>query len=131
MAYIDPTTVLAPRKLIRRVEVVFNSAPGEGGWSLARLDWEGQTRLGIRWNGDADSAIGNPQSHGLPTWFVIPGELEPLLLEWAEEQTYSRPGGLLDRYREMARDTERENEAQQWSEVLLCGASAQKSTPEN
>ena len=126
MGYVDPATVLAPRKFVRAVEVLFDSGPNEGGWSLARLDWSGKTCLGIRWNGDEESAIGNPQSHGLPTWFVIPKELEPMLLEWAEEQTYSRPGGLLERYREMASDTERENEAQQWTEGLIDDASAQR-----
>jgi len=123
MAYIDPSMVVAPRKSVRRVDVIFDS--GEGGWSLARLDWDGPC-LGIRWNGDEDSAIGNPQSHGKPTWFLIPPQLEPVVLQWAEEQTYSRPGGLLDRYREMAADTEREAEARQWCEGLIHDGPAQR-----
>ena len=118
MVYVDPMAVRSPRKLVRAVEVLFNSAPGKGGWSLARLDWDGQARLGIRWNGDADSSLGNPQSHGLPMWFLLPVELEPVLLDWVEERSYSQPGGLLERYREMAADTERENEAQEWIEGL-------------
>jgi hypothetical protein len=32
---------------------------------------------------------------------------------------YSQPGGLLERYREMAADTERENEAQLWINPIL------------
>jgi len=35
----------------------------------------------MRWNGDNDeNPIGNPQSRGLPTWFVVPkGYVETIL----------------------------------------------------
>ena len=81
MPYVDPQSVVAPRKQIRSVEVIYNSAPGHGGWSIARLDWNGDQALGIRWNGDESSAIGNPQSHGLPTWFVVPEETDMAAVE--------------------------------------------------
>ncbi len=125
MPYVDPETVTAPRKYVRAVEVLYNSAPGEGGFSIARLNWNGNNALGIRWNGDEDSAVGNPQSHSRPTWFIFPEELEPVILQWVDERIQSQPGGLLERYREMASDTDREREASEWSEGLIGDASTQ------
>jgi hypothetical protein len=26
----------------------------------------------MRWNGSEDNPLGNPQSRGIPTWFIIP-----------------------------------------------------------
>jgi hypothetical protein len=109
--------------MVRSVEVIFDS--GEGGWSTAHVDWAGRRVLGIRWNGDANSAIGNPQSHAQPTWFLVPPELELVILQWIEEHVNSRPGGLLDQYREMALDAGREKEAQQWCEGLVGDVPAQ------
>ncbi len=37
--------------------------------------------LAIRWNGRADAEIGNPQSRGLATWFIVPRQLEGALRE--------------------------------------------------
>jgi hypothetical protein len=41
-------------------------------------DWDGRKVLAARWNGSsADTGIGNPQSRGIPTWFILP--------EWLNE----------------------------------------------
>jgi hypothetical protein len=37
--------------------------------------------LAVRWNGDDERPKGNPVSHGMPTWFVLPDEFIDLLLE--------------------------------------------------
>lgn len=34
--------------------------------------WNGKAVLTMRWNGSRDNPIGNPQSRGKATWFVIP-----------------------------------------------------------
>jgi len=54
---------------------------GPGGCALALGRWENDPVLAMRWNGDNDTnPIGNPQSRGLPTWFIIPEAYqEPIL----------------------------------------------------
>jgi hypothetical protein len=39
----------------------------------------------MRWNGDENNVIGNPQSRGLPTWFIIPDEFRQVILARLEE----------------------------------------------
>lgn len=129
MSYVDPAMVLAPRSSVRSVEVLYNSK-GSGGWSVARVRWEGPEGVtecvGIRWNGSDESpGIGNPQSRGNATWFILPEELEAAVLEKVDDLTMSAPGGLLERYREMASDTQQETEAKEWSEGLIGDASTE------
>lgn len=78
MTYIDPKTVDSPRKIWELTEVVINT--GQGGWSLAEGTWDKKPCLAMRWNGtDSDEGVGNPQSRGHPTWFIIPDEMEHML----------------------------------------------------
>ena len=126
MPYVDPQTVLVPRNRVRSVRVLYNTGPGSGSWSAALLDFDGEERIAIRWNGQGRKGIGNPQSHGRPTWFVVPNELAQTIREKAEELNATREGGLMAGYREMANDEEREREAQEWSETLIGDATNQE-----
>jgi len=82
--------------------------------------------VGIRWNGSEDGpGIGNPQSRGNATWFILPEELAQAVLNRLDEITMSGPGGLLEQYREMASDSQQEAEAEEWSEGLIGDASAE------
>jgi|ERR1039458_2460183 hypothetical protein len=124
MAYVEPATVRAPRALIRSVEVLYNKGPGE--WSVARVTWEDRERIGIRWNGGEDGpGIGNPQSRGNATWFILPDELQDVILSRIDDLAMSGPGGLIEGYTAMAKDADREREAEEWSEGLIGDASAQ------
>ena len=49
--------------------------------SLAIGRWAGRPVLAMRWNGTKDSPIGNPQSRGLPTWFIIPDQHVQAILD--------------------------------------------------
>ena len=71
--------------------------------------------LGIRWNGEPSSPLGNPQSRGIPTWFIVPDELRDVVERAVRE--LSSP--LEAAYNEMARDEERDAEAEQWSDALI------------
>jgi len=128
MSYIDPGTVLTPRDRVRSVHVLYNSGPRNGwSWSVALLDFDGEEHIGIRWNGSEDEpGIGNPQSRGRPTWFVIPDELSDLVREQAEQLSNAQEGGLLAGYREMANDQEHEAEALEWCEGLIGDATSQE-----
>jgi hypothetical protein len=123
MAYVEPATVWAPKAAIRSVEVLYNRGPGE--WSVARVVWEGREKIGIRWNGDNGPGIGNPQSRGNATWFILPDELEEAILGKIEDLAMSGPGGLLEGYSAMAADADGEREAEEWSEGLIGDASAE------
>lgn len=55
------------------------------GWSVAELEWHEEPTMACRWNGsttnDDVSEIGNPQSRGNPTWFIIPKALQEAIRE--------------------------------------------------
>ena len=73
--------------MVEVVEVIYDGQANPA-YSLAVIKWEGDYKLGIRWNiaysewGDyrkqngRDGCIGNPQSRGIPTWFVLPDDIK-------------------------------------------------------
>lgn len=80
MSYIDPKTVLSPKGSITDIEVIIDR--GENSWSLARMKWDGSSVIAMRWNGGSNHgipSIGNPQSRGYPTWFVVPDDVGELI----------------------------------------------------
>ena len=78
MSYTKPEDVSSPKNRWRLRRVLHDG--DEGGWSAAEGQWENEGLWGevlaIRWNGTAGAEIGNPQSRGLATWFIMPEELE-------------------------------------------------------
>lgn len=37
------------------------------------MTWDKQVgRIGVRWNGGEGEGVGNPQSRGVATWFILP-----------------------------------------------------------
>ena len=83
MPYPDPITVKSPLKRWKLIEVLRNGeidGSGEGDASIALGEWDGRAVLAIRWNGDDDSSRGNPQSRGLPTWFILPKWMNATML---------------------------------------------------
>lgn len=85
MSYIDPETVRSPVKSWELDRVLINR--GDGSWSLARGRWDGSDVYAIRWNGsNQDTGIGNPQSHGYPTWFVLPDEIAEMVIKSEREK---------------------------------------------
>jgi hypothetical protein len=84
MAYQDPTQVRSPKGAVTHLHVIYDG--GEQtmefqweGWSVAELEWYENPVLAIRWNGSTSregvSEVGNPQSRGNPTWFIVPKPL--------------------------------------------------------
>jgi hypothetical protein len=125
MAYVDPASVDSPKGSVRNLRVIFNA--GEGEWAVAEIDWKGKARVGIRWNGrEGEQGVGNPQSRGHPTWFIVPDLLEDAVREAAERLRKSKNSRLAEGYRAMARDREREREARDWMEGLIADAGDSK-----
>ena len=76
---VNPWTVQSPRRRLAQGSLrVIHHVPG---WSLALGVWDGNRALLVRWNGDAAHPMGNPASHGYPTWFVLPGDLRAPTLD--------------------------------------------------
>lgn len=82
--YIMPDQVTSPKRYWVLVKVLLDT--GEGGYSIALGRWENDPALGIRWNGTKDNPIGNPQSRGLPTWFIVPADLQDAILEKVQKK---------------------------------------------
>ena len=75
MPYIDPSKVHSPKHSWGQNHTVLIDT-GSGGWSAAEGTWDDRPCLGLRWNGSDDhQSIGNPQSRGNPTWWIVPDEL--------------------------------------------------------
>jgi len=70
MAYLPPQSVISPKAHWQLIDVLDDQGAGE--ISVALGKWDDNPVLGMRWNGTTDSPIGNPQSRGLPTWFILP-----------------------------------------------------------
>jgi len=117
--YHDPRTVLSPKGRVKSVEVIYDAGPVDGSWAVARLKWDEETAVGIRWNGDSVSSKGLPQARGYPAWFVLPGDLGPAVLAAAQAISHQRQTALKEEYRLMAADRERESEAEEWAEGLI------------
>jgi hypothetical protein len=117
--YHDPHSVLSPKGRVKSVDVVFDKGPVPRSWSVAEIDWDGDKAVGIRYNGDSESSKGLPQARGNPAWFIVPPELESAVLAAAKEASRAESASLVEGYRMMAADREREAEAEEWTEGLI------------
>ena len=87
-----PEEVTAPRLRWKLIKVLYKGDPSDPekhdpeGYSIALGMWDDVPCLAVRWNACEERPAGNPQSRGLPTWFVIPKELaEPILSTLTDE----------------------------------------------
>jgi hypothetical protein len=124
MSYIRPEEVLSPKNMVGGVLEVIHD-PGENRMSVARILWEEEEKTATRWNGSDDQPLGNPVSRGHATWFVVDDYAAAKVEEAACAAAEQSPNSLVAKYREMANDTDREREAEQWSEGLIRDVSAQ------
>ncbi len=85
LSYQDPSVVKSPKGAVSHLHVIYDGGEqlsdiGDwAGWSIAELEWYEEPTLACRWNGSSEnrevSELGNPQSRGNPTWFIIPRPL--------------------------------------------------------
>ena len=125
MSYVRPEEVLSPKSLVGGVLEVIHD-PGEKRMSVARILWNEEEVIATRWNGSDEQPLGNPVSRGHATWFVVDGYAAAKVEEAARIAAEQSPNSLVAQYREMANDSEREREAEEWSEGLIGDASAQR-----
>ena len=79
MPYIKPTEVISPKAHWSLIDVLLDR--GEGDCAYALGIWDGERRIGFRWNGTEENRLGNPQSRGLPTWTMLDPEIHKQILE--------------------------------------------------
>lgn len=120
--YHDPKTVLSPKNRVKSVDVVYDKGPVPHSWSVAEIEWDDSVAVGIRYNGDTTSHKGLPQARGNPAWFIVPRELESAVLSAAREISRAENASVIDGYKLMAADRERESEAEEWVEGLISDA---------
>ena len=85
MTYIPPDEVASPQRHFLRIKVLDDEGEGKSALALGR--WDNKGVLAVRWNGKGDNPIGNPQSRGLPTWFILPDEYCEAIIEILPDQT--------------------------------------------
>jgi len=71
--------VLSPKRHWVLVAVLDEGSEEDSALALGR--WDNKPVLAMRWNGSNDNPIGNPQSRGFPTWFVVPEEYRKEILK--------------------------------------------------
>jgi hypothetical protein len=125
MSYIRPEEVLSPKNMVGGVLEVIHD-PGENRMSVARILWEEEEKIATRWNGSDDQPLGNPVSRGHATWFVVDDYAAAKVEEAARAAAEQSPNSLVAKYREMANDTDREREAEEWSLGIIRDVSAQR-----
>jgi hypothetical protein len=88
MGYQNPHQVKSPKGAVTHLHVLYDGGEQTGaleweGWSIAELEWFEEPVVACRWNGSTTngnfSEIGNPQSRGNPTWFILPKPLEQVI----------------------------------------------------
>ena len=91
--YITPDKVVSPRRNWRLIRVLQTGEQEDSKKQRVAIaigtwhedDEDGDTVLAMRWNGNKDWPIGNPQSRGLPTWFIIPKRLNEAVIKILSE----------------------------------------------
>lgn len=88
MAYMNPSMVRSPKGRVADLDVLHDG--GEGSFSIARMTWDGTPDvIGVRWNGGTKEGLGNPQSRGIATWFILPEPLAAHAISWSASQAPS------------------------------------------
>jgi hypothetical protein len=93
MSYKKPAEVISPKAHWSLIDVLLDR--GEGDCAYALGIWDGERRIGFRWNGTEDNELGNPQSRGLPTWTMLDTEIHKQIIEQLPPEKLAIARGFL------------------------------------
>ena len=98
MPHVKADLVISPKTRWKLIAVLEDRGPGDIAYALG--EWDGEPRIGVRWNGDDEQPIGNPQSRGLPTWTMLDRNLYlPIMQDLpVEKQMLARTLLRIDTY---------------------------------
>lgn len=94
LAYIKPSEVISPKAHWSLIDVLLDRGEGECAYALGI--WNGERRIGFRWNGTNENALGNPQSRGLPTWTMLDERIHQQIIEKLPAEKLAIARGFLD-----------------------------------
>ena len=97
--YIPPKDATSPQDHWNLSCVVYDGGPGN--IAVAFGQWDENEVVALRWNGNSQphKEVGNPQSSGFPTWFILPHEfgvavIKELVLKRAAGNTLVQQNSL-------------------------------------
>jgi hypothetical protein len=100
MPYIKPDNVTSPKDSWALNCIIYDE--GEGKIAVAYGVWDKERVIAMRWNGknDLHKELGNPQSSGNATWFILPREIgitivKDILIKQVAGNTSVRKDGLI------------------------------------
>jgi hypothetical protein len=89
MRYFSSVDVISPKRNIKSIVPIYQNSE----FALAKVTWNGTERIAIRWNVTENEwtnpdkisgktiCLGEPNSRGYPTWFVLPENFLKLLID--------------------------------------------------
>lgn len=83
MSYIRPNEVVSPKARWKLIAVLRDGGASDAAYAVG--EWDGIPSIGMRWNGDDENRIGNPQSRGLPTWTMVEPRLHLPIIQTLPE----------------------------------------------
>jgi hypothetical protein len=99
MNYIHPEDVSSPKERWETISIIYDEGVGE--IAVAIGQWDNSQVIAIRWNGQDEEKkeIGNPQSSGHATWFILPDEfgiaiVKEIILKKAAGNKFIKESGL-------------------------------------
>jgi hypothetical protein len=93
MSYIKAAEVLSPKAHWSLIDVLLDRGKGDCAYALGI--WDGERRIGFRWNGTDVNELGNPQSRGLPTWTMLDPEIHKQIIEQLPPDKLAMARGFL------------------------------------
>lgn len=93
MPYVKPAEVLSPKAHWSLIDVLLDR--GKDNCAYALGIWDGEPRIGFRWNGTEINELGNPQSRGLPTWTMLDPEIHKQIIEQLPPDKLAMARGFL------------------------------------
>jgi hypothetical protein len=110
----DSAVVALPHGVISDVRVIFDKGPQDRSWSVARVNFDGDEAVAIRWQ-TADAV--EPSADSLSTWFIVPQEIADSVIRSTYRLLQNDEEAMRLGYEAIAADEESEAEAMDWIET--------------
>jgi hypothetical protein len=93
MSYVKPAEVISPKAHWSLIDVLYDRGKDDCAYALGL--WDGEPRIGFRWNGNDANELGNPQSRGLSTWTMLDPEIHEQIIDLLPPDKLAMARGFL------------------------------------